>query len=202
MKPRPAVFLDRDGTLIEERSYPRRREDIVPFPGAGAAVKRLADAGFLCIVLSNQSAVARGMLSEEELGVLHEHLRAMLRSEGGELDGIYYCPHHPEGVAPAYAYPCDCRKPGLGLLELACFEHAVDLSRSAFVGDAVRDMFHGAAPDALRVLVRSGHGLPPDAASRCDAIVDDLHAAVDLVLERLPHDDVDPADAPPADGAS
>lgn len=189
MNARPAVFLDRDGTLIEERSYPRTRADIVPFPGAGGALKRLREAGFLCIVLSNQSAVARGMLDEEELGELHDHLREQLASEGGQLDAIYYCPHHPEGSSPAYALRCECRKPKHGLFELACFEHAIDLSRSAFVGDAVRDLFHGVAPDALRILVRSGHGLPPDAEARSDVIVDDVLQAVDLILQRFPPDD-------------
>ncbi|GJM20166.1 MAG: D,D-heptose 1,7-bisphosphate phosphatase [Planctomycetota bacterium] len=194
MKARPAVFLDRDGTLIEERSYPRRREDIVPFAGVGAALHRLNEAGFLCIVLSNQSAVARGMLDEEELGALHDDLRERLASEGGELDAIYYCPHHPEGSSPAYAQRCGCRKPAHGLFELACFEHEIDLSRSAFVGDAVRDMFHGVAPEALRVLVRSGHGLPPDAEAHCDVIVDDVLQAVDLILQRFPPETDTPDD--------
>jgi D-glycero-D-manno-heptose 1,7-bisphosphate phosphatase len=181
MRPkRPAAFLDRDGTLIEERNYPVKNEDIVPLPGAGAALRRLRAAGFLTIVLTNQSAVARGMIDEEGLGELHEHLRRVLAAEGGGLDDIFYCPHHPEGSNVAYAHTCRCRKPARGLLEQALVAHDVDMHGSIFIGDARRDLFLDAGPCRARVLVTSGHEL--DDTSGADFVVPTIVEAVDEVL--------------------
>jgi D-glycero-D-manno-heptose 1,7-bisphosphate phosphatase len=179
---RPAVFLDRDGTLIEERGFPARTTDIVPLPGVGRALARLGEAGYLRLVLTNQSAIARGMYDEEQLDLLHVDLARKLAAQGGAVDAIYYCPHHPDGSAVAYAFACTCRKPARGLLELALAEHGVDLSRSAFIGDAPRDMFPDAGPAQARILLRSGHPLPPDA--QADHIAADLPAAVEWLLAR------------------
>ena len=179
---RRAVFLDRDGTLIEERRYPVRSEDIVPVPGAAVALARLRDAGWMVIVLTNQSAVARGMITEEDLGALNEELLERLSRAGGRVDALYYCPHHPEGRAVAYAHACDCRKPADGLLRLALAGHDIDLSRSAFIGDSPRDLFPGAGPVAARILVRSGH--PLSDTSGADHVAADLPAAVDWLVAR------------------
>lgn len=180
--PRPAVFLDRDGTLIEERAYPATPADIVPLPGAGPALRRLGEAGWLRIVLTNQSGVARGLFDEEELGRLHDDLRHKLAESGGALDAIYYCPHHPEGRAAAYAHACACRKPARGLLDLALARHDIDLARSAFIGDSPRDLFADVPGAGPRILVRSGHPLPPGATA--DHVADNLAAAVDWLLAR------------------
>jgi D-glycero-D-manno-heptose 1,7-bisphosphate phosphatase len=177
---RPAVFLDRDGTLIEERGYPTRPEDIVPLPDAGAALARLAAAGYLRIVLTNQSAVARGMLSEQRLEGLNAELTSRLAAEGGTIDALYYCPHHPDGVAVAYSYACACRKPAPGMLELAVREHDVDLSRSAFIGDSPRDLFPGVPGTGPRILVRGGH--PLSDVTGADHVADTLTEAVDWLL--------------------
>lgn len=183
--PRPAVFLDRDGTLIEERAYPICTDDIVPLPGVGAALRRLRTAGYLLIVLTNQSAVARGLIDEEGLVGLHEFLGKRLAGEGGHLDDIFYCPHHPDGVARAYAFACECRKPGHGLLQQAMARYAVNLSASVFVGDSPRDLFSGAGPCRARVLVQSGHALGDTSAA--DLIVPSLVEAVDYVVDgRVP----------------
>ena len=178
--PRPAVFLDRDGTLIEERGYPAREEDIVPLPGVGAALQRLGEAGFLRIVLTNQSGVARGLYTEEDLGRLHADMARKLAAQGGAFDALYYCPHHPEGSAVAYAFACTCRKPGRGLLDMALAEHAIDLPRSVFIGDGVRDLYPEAGPARARILLRSGHPLPADA--QADHIARDLGHAVEWLL--------------------
>ena len=178
---RPAAFLDRDGTLIEERGFPAREEDLVPLPGVGRALARLAEAGFLRLVLTNQSAIARGLYDEEHLERLHSDLRRKLAAQGGAVDAIYYCPHHPEGKAVAYAFECTCRKPGRGLLDLAVREHDVDLARSVFIGDAPRDMFPDAGPARARILLRSGHPLPADATA--DFIAADLPEAVEWLLK-------------------
>ena len=180
---RPAVFLDRDGTLIEERNYPSTPEDIVALPGSGHALQRLASLGFLRIVLTNQSAIARGMLTEEELADLHGHLNRQLNAMGGGLDAIYYCPHHPEGSAVGYSFACSCRKPKRGLLDMALEEHPIDLSRSIFIGDSLRDLFLDAGPAAGRLLVRTGH--PIKDTSGADAVVPSLVEATEWILERF-----------------
>jgi D,D-heptose 1,7-bisphosphate phosphatase len=180
--PRPAAFLDRDGTLIEERGYPARPADIVPLPGVGAALHRLADAGWLRIVLTNQSGIARGLFTEEDLGALHEDLEHKLAEQGGALDAIYYCPHHPEGRAVAYRHACTCRKPARGLLDLALARHDIDLSRSAFIGDSPRDLFADVPGAGPRILVRTGHALPQQPPA--DHVAPDLAAAVDWLLAR------------------
>jgi D-glycero-D-manno-heptose 1,7-bisphosphate phosphatase len=177
---RPAVFLDRDGTIIEERSYPATEHDIVPLPGVSRALAQLGEAGFLRLVLTNQSGVARGLFDEEQLERLHADLQHKLSAQGGGFDALYYCPHHPEGIAVAYRHACACRKPGHGLLELAIAEHDVDLSRSVFIGDAPRDLFPDAGPVRARILVRSGHPLP--AGAKADHVAADLPAAVEWLL--------------------
>ena len=182
MSGRPAVFLDRDGTLVEERHYPVRAEDLVLVPGAGAALARLSDAGFLRIVLTNQSAVARGLLTEEELGLLHDDLCRKLAGDGGGLDALYYCPHHPQGTAVGYSFACACRKPARGLLELALAEHDVDLARSAFIGDSPRDLFADVPGAGKRILVASGHPLQDTRGA--DHVAPHVGAAVEWLLQR------------------
>ena len=181
MSGRAAVFLDRDGTLIEERGYPTTKADIVLRPDAGAALARLAAARYLCIVLTNQSAVARGMIDEERLAHLHDVLRARLAQTGGRVDALYYCPHHPDGTAAAYAMRCRCRKPGLGLLEIARHEHDLDLRRCCAVGDSLRDLFLDEPRLGARVLVETGHPLDAPARAAADAVVPDLVAATEWI---------------------
>lgn len=178
---RAAVLLDRDGTLVEEREYACTPADIVPLPGAGEALVRLGALGYLRIVLTNQSAVARGMIDEERLADLHEVLRARLAQTGGRLDAIYYCPHHPDGTAAAYAMRCRCRKPGLGLLEVARHEHGLDLRRCCAVGDSARDLFLDEPGLGARVLVETGHPLDARTRAAADAVVPDLVAATEWI---------------------
>lgn len=185
MSGRPAAFLDRDGTLIEERHYPTETKNIVPVDGAGEALARLQEAGWLRIVLTNQSAIARGMLTEEDLGKLHEHMARELACAGGAVDAIYYCPHHPDGMARGYSYPCACRKPERGLLDLALAEHEIDISRSCFIGDSARDLFPGAGDTATRILVvPTGSSAPDDLAGPPDHVATSFPAAVDWLLSR------------------
>ncbi len=180
---RPAVFLDRDGTLIEERNYPCRPEDIVPIAGVGQALHRLAALGFLRVVLTNQSAVARGMLTEESLAELHRSMLRQLTAAGGGVDAIYYCPHHPEGCAVGYSFRCSCRKPLHGLLETAMNEHGIDLARSIFIGDRARDLYADAGPAAARLLVRSGH--TERHTQDADAVLPSIVEATQWIAERF-----------------
>lgn len=185
MSGRPAAFIDRDGTLIEERHYPIDRNDIVPVDGAGEALARLEEAGWLRIVLTNQSAVARGMLTEEDLGGLHDHMLRELAGIGGSVDAIYYCPHHPDGIALGYSYACACRKPDRGLLDSALAEHDIDLARSGFIGDSPRDLFPGVSGVGARILVvPDGTSAPADLPEPPDHVAVDFPSAVDWLLSR------------------
>ena len=179
---RRAVFLDRDGTLIEERGYPVRSQDIVPLPGVGRALAALGREGWLRVVLTNQSAVARGLLSEEELGRLHEDLVAKLARQGGAIDALYYCPHLPDGTARGYSHACACRKPATGLLDLALSEHPIDLASSAFIGDSPRDLFLAVRGAGPRILLRSGHPLTD--TSGADHVADTLADAVEWLTSQ------------------
>ncbi len=160
---RPAVLLDRDGVLNEDTHLVRCGDDLRVLAGVPRALARLRAAGFLLIVISNQTVVARGLASEDEVGVLHGELQRRLRRAGGPvLDGFYYCPHHPQATLPAYRKICECRKPRPGLLLRAAAEHRLDLENSFMVGDRITDVVAGARAGCRTVQVRTGrHHAPP-----------------------------------------
>lgn len=145
MNGKPAVFLDRDGVLNEDRGYVHRWEDFSFLPGAIDALRQLQQQGYLLVVITNQSAVARGLCSEADVLALHERMCAFLREQGIELAGIYYCPHHPQGSVSDYAIVCSCRKPEPGMILRAAQEHGIDLARSLLVGDKISDLEAGRA---------------------------------------------------------
>lgn len=153
-----AVFLDRDGTVVVERGYITRPEDIALERGSAEGIRLLREQGWKIFVASNQACVAKGLITEDELGRINFRMVALLAAEGAAVDGIYCCPHHPEGTVPAYAVECNCRKPHPGLLEQAAREHGLDLSRCVVVGDTRRDLETGRAVGATTVLVRTGKG--------------------------------------------
>ncbi len=137
---RPGVLVDRDGTLIREVGYLRRVEQIEILPGVPEAIRLLHRNGFKVAVVTNQSAVARGFITEGELREIHRELARQLADHGAFVDGIYYCPHHPtEGVDP-YRIACDCRKPNVGMARRAVAELSLDIGRSYVVGDQATDM--------------------------------------------------------------
>ena len=138
--PRPALFLDRDGTLIEDVDYLTRVEQIRLLPEAAAAVRAANEAGIPIVLVSNQSAIAREMLTEEGLAGIHAELTLRLAAHGARLDAFYYCPHLPEAGASPHRRACDCRKPAPGMLLRAAREHALDLTRSGAIGDHPRDI--------------------------------------------------------------
>lgn len=154
----PAVFLDRDGTINEEVGAIQRPDLMRPIPGTAEALKRLGEAGYLRIVVSNQARVARGDATEELIEATHQRLLQLLQAEGGEMDGFYYCPHHPrEGRFP-YRRDCLCRKPAPGLIQQAAYEQQVDLERAYVVGDKVSDMMLADRMGLPSVLVLTGYG--------------------------------------------
>jgi D,D-heptose 1,7-bisphosphate phosphatase len=154
---RAAVFLDKDGTLIEDVPYNVGPDLIRLAPGVAEGLPRLRSAGFRLIVISNQSGVARGYFAEEAIGPVRERLRELLGGVGVELDGFYYCPHHPDGVVPRYATACGCRKPEPGMILEAAREHDIDLGRSWFVGDILDDVEAGRRAGCRTVLIDNGH---------------------------------------------
>jgi D-glycero-D-manno-heptose 1,7-bisphosphate phosphatase len=184
-----AVFLDRDGTICEEAGYLDSIEKMRLIPRAGEAVKRINARGLKTIVITNQSGVARGYFTEELLQKLHEELIRQLREEGAHLDGIYYCPHHPEGEDSPYRTNCDCRKPAPGLLLKAAEDLDVDLQASYMIGDHYSDVECAHRAGAKGILLLTGHG--QDAWEQRDHwrvapewIAEDLFAAVAWVLEQ------------------
>jgi D-glycero-D-manno-heptose 1,7-bisphosphate phosphatase len=148
---RPAVFLDRDGTIVEEVGYLNHLSRLQVYPFAAAAIRRLNDAFLPVIVVTNQSGVGRGYFPESLVQEVHDVLGNQLLSSGARLDGVYYCPH-------SSADNCGCRKPRLGLLQRAAQEHSLDLSRSFIVGDRYIDLELAANAGARAVLVRTGYG--------------------------------------------
>lgn len=155
---RPAVLIDRDGTLNVNVHHLRRVADLQLIAGAGEAVARLNAAGYPVVVITNQSAVARGLLSEGYLNEIHVALKQLLLPLHAHVDGIYYCPHHPEEGVGMYRTVCACRKPAPGMLLQAAMEHDLDLTRSIMVGDNISDLEAGWAAGCQSALVKTGYG--------------------------------------------
>jgi histidinol-phosphate phosphatase family protein len=177
------VFLDRDGTIIEDQDYPGDPDGVRLLPGAALAVAKLNTAGLPVIVITNQSGIARGLISHDQYMAVQGRMEDLLLAAGARLTATYHCPHGPD-TAP----PCDCRKPRPGLYRQAADEHEIELSRSFYVGDRVRDVVAGIAAGGTGYLIRPG----ADAASSempADAIaVTSLQAAVEHLLESGPFD--------------
>lgn len=155
---RPAVFLDRDGTINEEVGYIHNPLDLNLIPGAAEAIREFNALGILAILVTNQSGPARGYYPESHLDTLHERLEQLLLEEGAFLDDVYYCPHLPDGSVPAYTMACNCRKPGTELVMRAAAKHGIDLKRSYVVGDKATDVELGENAGCRTVLLTSGYG--------------------------------------------
>ena len=183
---RPAVFLDRDGTLIEDVGYLDTLDRVAFFPWTVDTIRALNRAGLAVVVVTNQSGIARGLFTEAFVEETHRHLTARLEAGGARVDAYYYCPHHPRGTVDAYSRRCDCRKPGRGLVDRAARELGLDLARSFVVGDKWLDVQLGRAVGARAILVRTGTGAVeetrPPGSLTADAVVDNLAAAASWIL--------------------
>jgi D-glycero-D-manno-heptose 1,7-bisphosphate phosphatase len=178
---RPAVFIDRDGTLTEEVGYVNHPSRLQLLPRAGEAIRRLNAAGLAAVVVTNQTGIARGYFSESVLHAVNESLRAQLARVGARLDGFYACLHHPsEGEAP-YRAQCECRKPKPGLLLRAAEELGLDLARSTMVGDKASDLVAARTVGAGAVLVLTGYGRGEWEYRRERFEVQPDHVAADLL---------------------
>jgi histidinol-phosphate phosphatase family protein len=173
-EPHRAVFLDKDGTLVDDVPYNVEPGRMRLARGAAEAVRALHEAGYLLVVVSNQSGIARGLFAETALTAVEARLRELLAGAGAPLRGFYYCPHHPAGTAAGYAIACACRKPAPGLLARAAREHRIALPRSWLVGDILDDVEAGRRAGCRTVLLdnggetewRRGPGREPDHVAR------------------------------------
>ena len=182
---KPAVFLDRDGTINVEKHYLHKVEDFEFIPGALQAIKTLKNAGYSVVVVTNQSGIARGYFSFDDVTRLHEHIQKELAVAGTAIDAFYLCPHHPEKGLGKFRKECDCRKGKPGLLFQASADLDIDLPRSFMVGDKLADIEAGENAGCQPILVLTGYGR--ESRLRIDEnraiICEDLASAVGVILD-------------------
>lgn len=177
-----AVFLDRDGTINIEKDYLYQINDFEFIPGAAEAIRMLNQAKIMVVVVTNQSGVARGYYTEEDVENLHRHIATELARSGAHVDVWLYCPHHPDGRG-SYALPCTCRKPLPGMLLDAAARHDIDLESSAIIGDKRADIEAGQAAGCRTILVRTGYGEKEEQFVGPHTVVcDDILSAVKCLL--------------------
>jgi len=175
---RPAVFLDRDGTVIREKNYLADPEGVVLLPGVAEALRLLAEAGFALVVVTNQSGIARGLYGLEDYHAVAKRLDEELGRQGVEVDSTYFCPHHPD-----FTGPCECRKPGTGMYVQAEKHLGLDLSASFYVGDREKDVLPARELGGRGILVRTGYGREEEEAVNGDArVFDTLLDAARFIL--------------------
>src|SRR5437868_3402911 len=186
---RPAIFLDRDGTINEDIGYVSSPDELIIYPYVAQAVRLINETGLKVIIITNQSSVARQICDEPTLAAIHERLIDELAGDGARIDAVYYCPHHPHIGKPPYRQACKCRKPSPGMLRQAAREHDIDLSASYVVGDKASDMNLATNAGARGALVLTGYGRETLANRErwpCapEIIADDLLDAVKQILDR------------------
>jgi mannose-1-phosphate guanylyltransferase / phosphomannomutase len=185
--PRPVVFLDRDGVVNEEVSHLSDPAQFRLISGAAEAIRRLNQSGFLVIVVTNQSVIARGGCSIETLRLIHSKMDTLLAQEHARIDALYFCPHHPDkgipGEIPELKIDCDCRKPKTGMFEQAVRDWNISLPGSYAVGDSRRDVIAARRMGIVAIGVKTGHGCRDcDDQVLPDLLVADLREAVDFIL--------------------
>ena len=184
----PAVFLDRDGTMIEDVGYLDRLERLKLFPYTIDAIRLLNRGGFKVVVVTSQNGVANGMLTEDFLAEAHGYLSREFEAAGASVEGFYYCPHSTHATVERYRTDCECRKPKPGMILTAARDHGLDLARSFVVGDRWRDIEMGLAAGTRAVLVETGYGRTeagrrPAAMSHVPAVANAIEA-VSLILRQ------------------
>lgn len=183
---RPAVFLDRDGTLIPDLGYLSDPKHVKLYRGTAEALKLLRQAGFYLFVVTNQSGVARGYFPESTVKSVHKRLRAMLKAKGALIDAFFYCPHYRAGEAKRYVKVCDCRKPKPGMVKQALRKYPIDLQHSYMVGDKIDDMeLARNAKVAGGILVRTGNGRKSEKKLKASPLAKSVVASDVLGAARL-----------------
>lgn len=153
MSRRPAAFVDRDGTIVQEAHYLADPDHVIIVPGAAAALRALRDAGFVIVIVTNQSGIARGLITDEQFRAVQRRVHELLHAQHATIDAVFHCPHHPD-----FTGPCDCRKPALGMYRASEEQLNVDLTASIHIGDRVRDVLPALATGGRGYLVRTGYG--------------------------------------------
>lgn len=186
---RPAIFMDRDGTINEDIGYVSSPDELIIYPYAASAIRLINDAGLKVVVITNQSGVARRLYDEATLATIHGRLIDEMARDDAHIDAVYYCPHHPHIGNAQYRKQCECRKPNPGMLHRAAREHDIDLSRSYVIGDKASDINLATNAGARGALVLTGYGRET-LANRDEwpcapaLIADDLLDAVRQILDR------------------
>lgn len=185
---RRAVFLDRDGTLNKDVGYPNSFEAIEVYPYSYEAVRRINSAGFLAVVMTNQSGIGRGLIEEKKVGDIHQRMLDLFFKNNARLDGFYYCPHFINSVNPKYRKDCACRKPNPGMALKAAEDLNIFLKESYMVGDKMEDIEFGLNFDATPVLLLTGHGQKAlrklsEKGLQPAYVAKDLLEAIDWILE-------------------
>jgi len=183
--PIPAVFLDRDGTINEERGHIHNPHDLMLLSGAASAISRLNESQYLTVVVTNQSVIARGKCTESDMNTIHNRLQSLIGEFGASIDRIYYCPHYPEQIAGGrkdLKILCECRKPEPGLILRATKNMNIDLNKSWMVGDMTSDI-EAAKKAGVKSILLADQGVTDNQKSVLpDAQCLDLKEAVDLIL--------------------
>jgi histidinol-phosphate phosphatase family protein len=188
----PVLFVDRDGTVMVNKHYLSDPTQVELEAGAALALKKARAAGYKIVVLSNQSGVARGMFSCESVEAVNSRFLETLQKEGAEIDGLYYCPHYPDGKLPEFSYECSCRKPKPGMVEEAAKALDIDIRKSVVIGDSLADVHLGRVIGGLSILVRTGHGFSEE--KKLSRATFGPHLVCDSLLDAVNQLLVDPHD--------
>lgn len=190
MKNHPnAIFFDRDGTLIEEVGYLHRPDQVVFISDAIPAMQMLQSAGYFLIIISNQSGVARGYYTENDILNVHQYMDQFLRKEGIVINGFYYCPHHPDAKVEQYKIDCNCRKPATGMIRQAETDLKINLNGSFMIGDKISDVQCALNAGINPILVLTGYGneelalLRSDPNMKCTPVVKSIGEASELIVK-------------------
>jgi len=177
-----AVFLDRDGVICENVEYMSRPSQLKIIPKVPEAIKLLNENGFRVVVVTNQSGIARGYLTEKDLEKIHKKMIKILDKNGAKIDSIYYCPHLPDGVIKKYRKECNCRKPKPGMLIRAEKELSLDLKKSFMVGDSMSDIQAGKKVDCMSILISNSENKDENGEIKPDFVASNLLEAVNFIL--------------------
>lgn len=177
-----AVFLDRDGVIVEDSDYVYRIDQLKLIPGSAEAIKLLNENGFLTIIVTNQAGVAKGYFTEKDIMLFNDSMKEKLIEHGAYIDAIYYCPHHPDAKIEKYKINCDCRKPKPGMLKDAEKRFDIDFGRSFIIGDRLSDIAAGKYVGCKTIMVLTGYGKGEPKNDRIDHITQNLYGAVRYIL--------------------
>lgn len=185
-KKRPAIFIDRDGTIIHQVELLQKVSQLKIFPEAADAIRAFNELGYLVIIITNQPVVARGIIGPKEVDQIHKVLIARLAKKGAKIDAVYFCPHHPQANMKKYRVVCTCRKPSPGMILQGAKDYNIDLKKSFLIGDSTQDVAAGVNAKVKTILVGTGHGGkdPWQHEGKPDFVVKDLSGAA-RVIEKI-----------------